>query len=186
MTRPTPPPVHAAEIVTCAVRNPFEVVKQQMQAGLHTSTGAAVRTILRAEGVRGFFAGYLSLVAREIPFDALEFVLYEQFKIRWRRRAGRELSLWDNMLLGSVAGGITAALTTPLDVAKTRLMTQAGVAPQDRYRGMVDAFRRIVREEGARVLFSGAKQRVLWISLGGAIFFGTFEEAKRRLSRVTE
>ena len=29
-----------AELAVCAVRNPFEVVKQQMQAGLHATTRA--------------------------------------------------------------------------------------------------------------------------------------------------
>ena len=28
-----------AEFTVCSVRTPFEVVKQQMQAGLHNSTG---------------------------------------------------------------------------------------------------------------------------------------------------
>ncbi len=55
----------------------FQVVKQQMQIGLHRSTGDTVRSILRSDGVRGFYAGYLSTVIREIPFDALEFAIYE-------------------------------------------------------------------------------------------------------------
>ena len=55
----------------------LQVVKQQMQAGLHGSTQDALRNILRSEGFRGFYAGFLSTVAREIPFDAIEFALYE-------------------------------------------------------------------------------------------------------------
>jgi solute carrier family 25 S-adenosylmethionine transporter 26 len=50
----------AADVAVCAVRNPFEVVKQQLQSGMHADTRGAVRTILRTAGARGFYAGYLS------------------------------------------------------------------------------------------------------------------------------
>eukprot|EP01138_Halocafeteria_seosinensis_P016480 gb/GECG01016811.1/.p1 GENE.gb/GECG01016811.1/~~gb/GECG01016811.1/.p1 ORF type:complete len:308 (+),score=23.77 gb/GECG01016811.1/:1-924(+) len=171
-----------AEIAVCAVRNPFEVVKQQMQAGHHQSTAAAVRDIIKTDGFRGLFAGYWSTVLREIPFDAVEFALYEFLKrrlIQYRRKD--DLVLWENCILGSTAGAIAAGLTTPLDVIKTRLMTQTKYAQEHRYSGIRHALRRIVTEEGVRTLFSGAEQRILWIGLGGTIFFGTYEEAKRRL-----
>jgi len=76
----------AADVCVCAVRNPFEVVKQQMQVGMHDSGAEAVRTIMRTEGVAGLFAGYISTVSREIPFDALEFAIYEGIKRQVRLR----------------------------------------------------------------------------------------------------
>ena len=173
----------AADIAVSAVRNPFEVVKQQMQAGLHTgTTRQAVETILRVDGFRGLYAGYTSTVLREIPFDAIEFGLYEAMKSRLQRERGRELVLWENALLGSIAGGCAAAVTTPLDVVKTRLMTQTGRAASERYAGWSDAMRRIYAEEGLHALFSGIRPRVAWISLGGAVFIGSFEELKRRFT----
>ena len=76
------------------------------------------------------------------------------------------------MLLGSLAGGISAFLTCPLDVLKTRIMLTADL-PADKRLGVVQTFRQLVREEG--YLFAGAPIRVLWISLGGAIWFSAFE-----------
>lgn len=61
----------SADVAVVAVRNPFEVVKQQMQSGMHADTMSAVRRILSIDGVRGFYAGYGSTVLREIPFDAI-------------------------------------------------------------------------------------------------------------------
>lgn len=37
--------------------------------------------------------------------------------------------LWENMMLGSVAGALSAGVTTPLDVLKTRMMTQVMPPP---------------------------------------------------------
>lgn len=43
----------------------------------------ALRNIAFKEGRRGLFAGYGSFLLRDLPFDAIEFVAYEQFKKGW-------------------------------------------------------------------------------------------------------
>jgi solute carrier family 25 S-adenosylmethionine transporter 26 len=79
---------------------------------------------------------------------------------------------------GSVAGSVAASITTPLDVVKTRLMLgkdAAGVA----YKGTVDTFMRVYREEGPKRLFSGVGPRTMWIGIGGFVYFGMYEKAAR-------
>ena len=100
-----------------------------MQAGLHPSTSSAVRSILRADGPAGLYAGVLSTVARDVPFSAVQFALYELMKRRLARAQQRELLWWENAGLGAIAGGTAAAATTPLDVIKTRMMTQVRPPP---------------------------------------------------------
>lgn len=170
----------AGDISSSTVRVPFEVVKQRLQSGMHATTAAAVSNILKTEGPSGFFAGYSSLIVRELPFDALQFPLYEYFKVELARRRGRPLHTWETSVCGSLAGGLAATVTTPLDVVKTRLMTQSAIAPK--YHGLVHGLRTIAREEGLPTLMSGVAPRVLWISLGGAIFFGAYEAAKKKLT----
>ncbi|CAE7734638.1 SAMC1 [Symbiodinium sp. KB8] len=173
-----------ADVAVVAVRNPFEVVKQQMQAGMHSSSLTAAKTILRNQGVAGLYAGYFSTVLREVPFDAAQFMLYEWMKGKARKaRGGRDLVLWENAILGSIAGGCSAAVTTPLDVVKTRLMTQG---TSRAYTGVWHGLTTVAREEGVAALFSGIVPRVMWISLGGAIFIGSFEEFRRRLTAKPE
>lgn len=43
---------------------------------------------------------------------------------------------------------------------------------------IIETFRTIVREEGAKKLFSGIGPRVMWISIGGSIFLGVYEAVK--------
>lgn len=77
---------------------------------------------------------------------------------------------------GAAAGAVTGLVTTPLDVIKTRLMIQG----QDRvYKGVVDCATKIAREEGTAALFRGWEPRVIWIGLGGCVFFTALEEAKK-------
>ena len=74
-------------------------------------------------------------VVRDVPFDAIQLSLYEALKRRAIAERGRDLVAWENALLASIAGAVAGAATTPLDVVKTRLMTQTKTVAGDRYRG---------------------------------------------------
>jgi len=52
-----------------------------------------------------------------------------------------------------------------------------------RYRGARDTIARVVANEGAMTLLSGIQPRVMWISIGGFVFFGAYEGAKSLLLR---
>ncbi|XP_020088471.1 S-adenosylmethionine carrier 1, chloroplastic/mitochondrial-like isoform X2 [Ananas comosus] len=162
------------------IRVPTEVVKQRMQTGQFSSAPDAVRLILAKEGFKGLYAGYSSFLLRDLPFDAIQFCLYEQLRIGYKIAAKRELNDPENAVIGAVAGAITGAITTPLDVMKTRLMVQ-GQANQ--YNGLLSCAQTILREEGPAAFLKGVGPRVLWIGIGGSIFFGVLERTKLLLSQ---
>lgn len=62
-------------------------------------------------------------MAHQIPFTSIQFPLYELLKARLSRSLNRKpLYAHEAALCGSIAGGVAAAATTPLDVLKTRVM----------------------------------------------------------------
>ncbi|CAK8573343.1 unnamed protein product [Lathyrus sativus] len=162
------------------VRVPTEVVKQRIQTGQFKSASSAVRLIIANEGFKGLFAGYGSFLLRDLPFDALELCIYEQLRIGYKVAAKRDLNDPENAMIGAFAAAITGAVTTPLDVIKTRLMVQG---TQKHYNGICHCVRTIVKEEGANALFKGIGPRVLWIGIGGSIFFGVLEKTKKVLAQ---
>ena len=52
-------------------------------AGEFKSALTAVGSIAMNEGPRGLFAGYQSFLLRDLPFDAIEFLAYEQLKVAY-------------------------------------------------------------------------------------------------------
>lgn len=68
-----------------------------------------IRTILGREGLRGMYAGYGAFMLRDLPFDAIEFVAYEQIKKAYGASVGRELNPGETSLIGAFAGGFTGA-----------------------------------------------------------------------------
>ncbi|XP_050211609.1 S-adenosylmethionine carrier 1, chloroplastic/mitochondrial-like [Mercurialis annua] len=166
--------------VSSLVRVPTEVVKQRMQTGQFTSATNAVRVIVAKEGFKGLYAGYGSFLLRDLPFDAVQFCIYEQILVAYKLAAKRDLKDTEIALVGAFAGAITGALTTPLDVVKTRLMVQG---PGYQYKGILDCARTVARQEGVHALLKGIGPRVLWIGFGGSIFFGVLEKTKHMLAQ---
>lgn len=161
------------------VRVPTEVVKQRLQTGQYASAPDAVRLIASKEGFKGLYAGYGSFLLRDLPFDAIQFCIYEQLRIGYKAAARRDLNDPENAIIGAFAGALTGAITTPLDVIKTRLMVQGSA---NQYKGIFDCVQTIVREEGPPALLKGIGPRVMWIGIGGSIFFGVLESTKRMLA----
>ncbi|XP_063229920.1 S-adenosylmethionine mitochondrial carrier protein homolog [Bacillus rossius redtenbacheri] len=170
----------AAEVASCLAKVPTEVVKQRSQAcpgAAAPSPLGVLRAALAAEGPRGLYRGLASTVLRELPFAALQFPLWELLKASWRRRRRRDLGVPEVAACGAVAGGVSAGVTTPLDVAKTRIMLAKARSPGDGLKVRA-VLRAVYRELGVRGLFAGFVPRVTWITVGGAVFFGTYEATK--------
>ncbi|CAN7989574.1 unnamed protein product [Ixodes hexagonus] len=165
------------EVAACTLRVPVEIVKQRTQANQEVSSWRTFRGVFRSEGIPGFYRGYFTTVAREIPFAFIQFPLWELFKAAWPVGESGHPPSWQAAISGALAGGIAAGLTTPFDAAKTRIML-AEKSSRLASGNMWEALVTIWRENGLRGLFSGVLPRVASLSVGGFIFLGAYEQAK--------
>jgi solute carrier family 25 (mitochondrial S-adenosylmethionine transporter), member 26 len=182
------------EAAACMVRVPTEVVKAKMQTG--TGAGglrATIQLVLNeTHGSRniltpivgGLYRGYGITLMREIPFAMIQFPLYEQFKVSWGNYQGTAVSPVQAAACGSFAGAIAAGATTPLDVVKTRLML--GVDQNGKhYKNAIDVMKRTMAEDPMK-FWSGLQPRVMWISIGGFVFFGAYEGFRSAFSNALQ
>ncbi|KAI7782268.1 pet8 related protein [Diaporthe eres] len=186
------------EVAACAVRVPTEVVKQRAQAGQHggSSLSSLLAILGRRRDVglpgvwRELYRGWGITILREVPFTVIQFPLWEALKSYSRRRqqqsggggggsTGADVSAGESALYGSVSGGVAAAVTTPLDVLKTRVMLST------KRQRVWDVVTGILREHGVRPFFAGIGPRVMWISIGGAVFLGSYQWVINSLERST-
>ncbi|XP_028711199.1 S-adenosylmethionine mitochondrial carrier protein isoform X2 [Peromyscus leucopus] len=158
----------AGEVVACLIRVPSEVVKQRAQVSASSKTLQIFSTILKEEGIQGLYRGYRSTVLREALWS-------------WRR--GHVVDSWQSAVCGAFAGGFAAAVTTPLDVAKTRIMlAKAGSSTADG--NVLSAMHGVWRSQGLAGLFAGVFPRMAAISLGGFIFLGAYDQTRSLLLEV--
>ncbi|KAG5346768.1 U183 protein, partial [Acromyrmex charruanus] len=154
--------------VACLLRVPVEVMKQRRQAQVYDKKSFDFKLLYR---------GYWSTVLRDMPFSIVQFPLWEYFKKSYRFYIEREIYSVESAICGAIAGGISAAVTTPLDVAKTRIMLSNRTLLSSELK-ILNILHGVYVENGFHGLFAGFGPRIMWITLGGFIFFGVYEEAK--------
>ncbi|XP_035222855.1 calcium-binding mitochondrial carrier protein Aralar1-like [Stegodyphus dumicola] len=104
------------------------------------------------------FQGARACFLRDIPFSAIYFPVYAHTKLKFADADGHNGP--GSLLLSAVIAGVPAAyLVTPADVIKTRLQVAAREG-QTTYSGVVDACRKIWREEGGYAFWKGGPARV--------------------------
>lgn len=158
----------SSEVAACLVRVPVEVVKQRRQALLSDTHQLVLRTLYR---------GYGSTVLRDLPFGLIQMPLWEYFKLYWARRVQRECTPLEAATCGSASVAISAAITTPLDVAKTRIMLSSTSAEKEEVK-ISTMLKEVYKDNGIKGLFAGFIPKVTAFTIGGFIFFGVYEQAR--------
>ncbi|KAG2586071.1 mitochondrial arginine transporter BAC2-like [Panicum virgatum] len=174
------------------ILSPVELVKIRLQLeaaghkhrrpGDHHGPVDMARDIFRREGLRGIYRGLTVTALRDAPAHGVYFWTYEYARERLHpgcRRGGGE-SLATMLVSGGLAGVASWVCCYPLDVVKSRLQAQA--FPAARYRGVVDCFRRSVREEGLPVLWRGLGTAVARAFVVNGAIFAAYELALRFLA----
>lgn len=163
------------EVVACLIRVPVEIAKQRKQALLVKKETSSLQLLYHAfkqDGLRkGVYRGFGITIMREVPFSLIQFPLWEYLKVQWEPQTGLPLNPASVAICGAISGGIAAGLTTPLDVLKTRIM----LSESSSRISIPKILKSIYRENGIKGLFAGFVPRVLWITIGGAVFFGVYD-----------
>jgi len=187
-------------IVHDGCMTPADVVKQRLQvtprSQIHSTDPPQIvnspykgvmdcmRRVMEEEGVRAFYRSYKTTLLMNIPFMSTQVATYESTKILMG--AEEEDTLTIQLTAGGIAGALAAAITTPLDVVKTRLQTE-GVTSKTTYRhnNTISVLRQIMQEEGSRAIWRGLKPRVLFHVPSAAICWGTYETVKKLIQTRT-
>lgn len=192
----------AAELLTCAILNPAEVLKQNAQV-FQKPQHAGCRSSPTMEMLRrfkkqpsGLWTGYTALVTSQLPSVCLTFCLYEMFKEalleRWqtgKSDLGEQLKA--TVLSAGVAAGCAALPFIPIDVVKTRMRLAVGEqtsstrASVDVRKGKplvrIGAFAvagDILKKEGIAGLFRGTALTFVAGVVGGGLYMGFYEGSK--------
>ena len=174
------------EIMACSVRVPAEVIKQRTQANFGHTPLLTIRNIIKESNGsfnslrNNIYKGFGMTIMREIPFTCIQFPLYEFMKQKWRNFDGSDSDLapWKGALCGSFSGATAAALTTPLDVIKTRLMLSKLSSKVTITEIIKELY---LEDKSGKSFFKGIGPRTLWIGIGGAVFLGVYETASSLL-----
>lgn len=170
------PPTAGAmgNIISSAIMVPKELITQRMQAGAQGRSWQVLLRILEKDGVLGLYAGYSATLLRNLPAGVLSYSSFEYLKAAVLMNSNSHLEPFQSVCCGALAGAISASLTTPLDVVKTRLMTSEAAAGFS----VAETVKQILMEEGWVGFTRGMGPRVLHSACFSAIGYFAFETAR--------
>jgi solute carrier family 25 phosphate transporter 23/24/25/41 len=132
---------------------PLETIRTHLMVGSSGhSTTEVFQDIMKTDGWKGLFRGNLVNVIRVAPSKAIELFAYDTVNKNLSAKPGEQskLPVPASLIAGACAGVSSTICTYPLELLKTRLTIQRGV-----YNGLVDAFVKIIKEEGPAELYRG-------------------------------
>lgn len=176
---------------------PLERVKILMQTRTEgfKSLGIlqSLKKVKQYDGILGFYKGNGASVLRIVPYAALHFMTYEQYRC-WILNNCPSLGKgpFIDLLAGSAAGGTAVLCTYPLDLVRTKLayqVTRPGqfAVPmrssnmQPAYNGIKDVFKEVYKEGGVRALYRGVGPTLVGILPYAGLKFYIYEELKTRV-----
>ncbi|XP_062151707.1 mitochondrial phosphate carrier protein 3, mitochondrial [Alnus glutinosa] len=150
----------AGGILSCGLTHmtvtPLDLVKCNMQIdpAKYKSISSGFGVLLKEQGVRGFFRGWVPTLLGYSAQGACKFGFYEFFKKYYSDIAGPEYASKYKTLIylaGSASAEVIADIALcPFEAVKVRVQTQPGFA-----RGLSDGLPKFVKSEGALGLYKG-------------------------------
>eukprot|EP01119_Soliformovum_irregulare_P010562 TRINITY_DN2608_c0_g1_i2.p1 TRINITY_DN2608_c0_g1~~TRINITY_DN2608_c0_g1_i2.p1 ORF type:complete len:299 (-),score=60.27 TRINITY_DN2608_c0_g1_i2:134-1030(-) len=172
-----------------AIVNPLWMIKTRLQTQRMKSnqikyhgTFDAFHKIVRDEGWRALFKGLTPQLLGCIHVG-IQFPLYEYMKSSFAdlNRKGshqqKELKTWQLMASASFSKAMASIIAYPHEVLRSRFQFQSDDEP-NRYKGILDAIKRIHKEEGIRGFYRGLGGKIDDHEhlISQPIYFGSFQD----------
>ncbi|XP_064419221.1 peroxisomal membrane protein PMP34 isoform X2 [Latimeria chalumnae] len=149
------------------------------------STPVILAEIMKEEGFLAPYRGWFPVISSLCCSNFVYFYVFNSLKVFWAK--GQHSTVSKDLLMGFIAGVVNVLVTTPLWVVNTRLKLQGAKFRNDdirqtNYKGIMDAFYQIFRDEGVMALWNGTLPSLLLV-FNPAIQFMFYEGLKRQLLR---
>merc|ERR1712142_256872 len=125
----------------------------------------------KADGlIRGLYPGFISSVQGIIIYRAIYFGAYDTAK----QFAGEKPSIFVRFAIAQAVAAGSVTVAYPFDTVRRRLMMMSG-EKEKMYKGTMDCWRKILKDEGPRAFFKGNFTNVLR-SIGCALVLVGYDE----------
>uniref|UniRef100_A0A672ZXX1 Solute carrier family 25 member 23b n=1 Tax=Sphaeramia orbicularis TaxID=375764 RepID=A0A672ZXX1_9TELE len=161
---------------------PMEVLKTRLtlrKTGQYSGMADCARQILKAEGVRAFYRGYLPNTLGIIPYAGIDLAVYETLKNAWLQRycvASADPGVLVLLACGTISSTCGQLASYPLALIRTRMQAQ-GIPKLT----MVGQFKYIISHEGVPGLYRGITPNFLKVIPAVSISYVVYEHMKKVL-----
>lgn len=179
----------AGAMATCVIQ-PIDMVKVRIQiageggAGAVRSPIAIASAIIRNEGFASLYKGLDAAIVRQLTYTTTRLGVFRWTSTQLKKEGEKSLPFYKKAFAGLFAGAVGAFVGTPADLALVRMQADTTLPVDQRrnYKGVGDAIRSIVRNEGLFGLWKGSMPtvtRAMALNMG---MLATFDQGKEYFS----
>ncbi|XP_055440884.1 calcium-binding mitochondrial carrier protein SCaMC-1-like [Bubalus kerabau] len=161
---------------------PMEVIKTRLAVGKTGQYSGIIdcgKQLLKQEGARAFFKGYIPNLLGIIPYAGIDLCVYEHLKSHWLEHHARgSLDPGIVILLGcsTLSNACGQMASFPLNLIRTRMQAQA--LEEKGTTSMIQLIQDIYNKEGKRGFFRGVTPNIIKVLPSVCISCVTFEKVK--------
>ncbi|XP_077415676.1 mitochondrial adenyl nucleotide antiporter SLC25A23-like isoform X1 [Vanacampus margaritifer] len=165
---------------------PMEVLKTRLTlrtTGQYSGMADCAKQILKREGVRAFYRGYLPNTIGIIPYAGIDLAVYETLKNTWLQRYCQDSADPGVLVLlgcGTVSSTCGQLASYPLALIRTRMQAQDSMEGNPKLT-MVGQFKYILSNEGVFGLYRGITPNFLKVIPAVSISYVVYEHMKKFL-----
>uniref|UniRef100_A0A4X1TBM4 ADP/ATP translocase n=1 Tax=Sus scrofa TaxID=9823 RepID=A0A4X1TBM4_PIG len=139
--------------------------------------GDCLVKITKSDGIRGLYQGFNVSVQGIIIYRAAYFGVYDTAK--GMLPDPRNTHIVVSWMIAQTVTAVAGVVSYPFDTVRRRMMMQSGRKGADiMYKGTLDCWRKIFKDEGGKAFFKGAWSNVLR-GMGGAFVLVLYDELKK-------
>ncbi|XP_051951663.1 calcium-binding mitochondrial carrier protein SCaMC-1 [Xyrauchen texanus] len=139
---------------------PMEVMKTRLtlrKTGQYSGMFDCAKKILKKEGVKAFYKGYVPNILGIIPYAGIDLAVYETLKNAWLSRYATETANPGVLVLlgcGTISSTCGQLASYPLALIRTRMQAQASLGGSEQV-SMTKLIKKIMENEGFFGLYRG-------------------------------
>lgn len=163
-----------------------QIQGQIMSNTTYTSSTQLIKSIIKQEGFLGLYRAYFIHQFTWAPFNGFYWMFYEKSKYYLSNHYDMDNNTSLNFILSSCFAGTTAsAITSPLDLIKTRMQVQRANPQLFAFNNSLQCAIRVYKTEGIIAFFDGVIARICWLTPRYVIAVSLFDTLKQRALQNT-
>ncbi|ETE68996.1 ADP/ATP translocase 1 [Ophiophagus hannah] len=142
-----------------------------------TGLGNCIAKIYKSDGLKGLYLGFNVSVQGIIIYRAAYFGIYDTAK--GMLPDPKNVHIIVSWMIAQSVTAVAGLASYPFDTVRRRMMMQSGRKGADiMYKGTIDCWKKIAKDEGGKAFFKGAWSNVLR-GMGGAFVLVLYDEIKK-------
>ncbi|XP_009890092.1 PREDICTED: ADP/ATP translocase 1 [Charadrius vociferus] len=142
-----------------------------------TGLGDCIVKIFKSDGLKGLYQGFSVSVQGIIIYRAAYFGVYDTAK--GMLPDPKNVHIVVSWMIAQTVTAVAGLVSYPFDTVRRRMMMQSGRKGADiMYKGTIDCWKKIAKDEGTKAFFKGAWSNVLR-GMGGAFVLVLYDEIKK-------